>query len=96
MEARVHALASTGQFRAPAGALLKVGGGPAFFYADGGFTLDAPAGPADLVVERGTEYRPLRQIVPVPRSGTVEVALRLERWIDLPADGWHAGNTHIH
>lgn len=96
LEARVHALASTGQFRAPPDAILKVGGGPSFFYADGAFTLDLPVGPAQLVLERGTEYRPLTHTLAVPHSGKVEVTFRLERWIDLPAEGWHAGNTHIH
>lgn|GEM_PF-190692 len=96
LEARVHALASTGQFRAPPDAILKVGGGPPFFYAAGAFTLDLPPGQAYLIVERGTEYRPLRRTVEVPRSGTVEVELPLERWINLPSEGWHAGNTHIH
>ncbi len=96
LEARVHALASTGQFRAPPDAVLKVGGGPPFFYADGTFELDLPPGPADIVLERGTEFRPLRQVVQVPRRGDLEVTFRLQRWIDLPASGWHAGNTHIH
>jgi hypothetical protein len=96
VEARVHALASTGHFRAPPDAILKVGGGPPFFYADGGFTLELPVGPTEFILERGTEYRPLRQTVVVPRSGTLQVEIRLERWIDLPAEGWHAGNTHVH
>jgi len=96
VEARVHALASTGQFKAPPDAILKVGGGPPFFYAGGTFTLDLPAGQAYFIVERGTEYRPLRQTVDVPRSGVVQMDLRLERWVDLPSQGWHAGNTHIH
>ena len=56
----------------------------------------SPPGPAEFVLERGTEFRPLRQIVDVPRRGTAEVTFRLERWIDLRAGGWHAGNTHIH
>jgi hypothetical protein len=96
VEARVHVLASTGQFRAPPDAVLKVGGGPPFFYADGAFALDLPPGPAEFVLERGTEFRPLRQLVDVPRRGAIEVTFRLQRWIDLRAGGWHAGNTHIH
>jgi hypothetical protein len=96
VEARVHVLASTGQFRAPPDAILKVGGGLPSFYAGGAFTLDLPLGPAAFTLERGTEYRPLRRTVVVPRNGAVEVEFRLERWIDLPGEGWHAGNTHIH
>lgn len=96
LEGRVHALASTGRFHAPPDAVLKVGGGPQFFYADGGFELALPRGQADLLVERGTEYLPLRRVVEVPRTGAVTVELPLARWTNLPADGWHAGNTHIH
>ena len=96
IEARVHALSSTGQFRAPPDAILKVGGGPPFFYADGAFTLDLPIGDVQLILERGTEYLPLTRTLAIPRTGTVDVELRLRRWIDLRADGWHAGNTHIH
>ena len=96
LQAKVHVLESTGKFQAPPEALLKVGGGPPFFYSDGSFALDLLCGPAEVVVERGTEYRPLLQTVEIPRTGALEVEFPLERWINLPADGWHAGNTHIH
>jgi hypothetical protein len=96
LAARVHALASTGRFHAPPDAVLKVGGGPPFFYADGAFELELPPGQADLLVERGTEYGTLRRVVEVPRTGEQVVELALSRWTDLPATGWHAGNTHIH
>ncbi|MAG37647.1 MAG: hypothetical protein CL878_15540, partial [Dehalococcoidia bacterium] len=96
LQAKVHVLESTGKFQAPPEALLKVGGGPPFFYSDGSFALDLLCGPAEGVVERGTEYRPLLQTVEIPRTGALEVEFPLERWINLPADGWHAGNTHIH
>lgn len=96
LEARVHVLASTGQFHAPDGAILKVGGGDPFFFADRAFALDVPRGQADIVVERGTEYRPLRQTVDVPASGTIDLDLGLERWIRTAERGWYAGNTHVH
>ncbi|MBI2940862.1 MAG: CehA/McbA family metallohydrolase [Chloroflexi bacterium] len=96
VEARVHVLASTGQFCAPSGAILKAGGGEPFFYCDGDFSVDVPLGQADVVVERGTEYRPLRVSVVVPRRGAIDLDLAIERWIRLPEMGWYAGNTHIH
>jgi hypothetical protein len=96
LEARVHVRASTGEVFAPDAALRKVGAGEPFFYADGAFVVDMPRGPADVVVERGTEYRPLRIFVDVPAAGSVEVDLPLERWIRLPEEGWFAGNTHVH
>ena len=48
------------------------------------------------MVERGTEYRPYRLTVDLPRQGAVEVDLPLERWVRLAEQGWYAGNTHVH
>lgn len=96
LEARVHVLASTGEPVAPEAALRKVGGGDPFFYCEGTFAVDVPRGQADVVVERGTEYRPIRLVVDVPASGAVDLELPLERWIRMPERGWYAGNTHVH
>lgn len=96
LEARVHVRASTGEVLAPPDAISKVGPGDSFFYADGSFSVEVPRGPAEVVVERGTEYRPLRVPLDVPASGSVELDLPLERWIRLPEEGWYAGNTHVH
>jgi hypothetical protein len=96
LEARVQVLASTGQFRTPTGAILKVGGGEPSFYSDGTFSVDVPTGQVDLVVERGTEYRPLRLCFDAPARGAVDLDCPLERWIRLPERGWYAGNTHVH
>ena len=94
--AKVHVLGSGGQFLHPRGSLLKVGPGDPFFYADGEFEVRTPRGAVDIVVERGTEYAPLRQTLYAPSGGAVEVDLMLERWVDLPEQGWYPGNTHIH
>jgi hypothetical protein len=96
LEARVSVLASTGLFSAPTEATHKVGPGEPFFYADGSFAVDVLRGPTAVVVERGTEYRPLRQTLTMPATGSVDVDLPLERWISLPEQGWYAGNTHVH
>ena len=97
LEARVQVLASTGQFRAPEGAILKVGAGQPFFYSDGTFEVDVPVGQADIVVERGTEYRPLRLCR--RRAGRRRRRSRpAARALDpaCPSEGWYAGNTHVH
>lgn len=96
LEARVHVLSSWGDVRAPDDAVRKVGNGEPFFYCEDRFAVEVPCGQADIVVERGTEYRPLRLSVDVPAQGTVTVDLPLERWINLPEQGWYAGNTHVH
>jgi hypothetical protein len=97
LEARVQVLASTGEVRVPADAVHKVGPGEPFFYAvSDGFEVEVPGGPTRVTVERGTEYRPHRIDLTVPWTGTVDLEAPLERWIDLPEQGWFSGNTHVH
>jgi hypothetical protein len=96
LEARVRVVASTGDVVVPDGALRKVGNGEPFFYADGGFTVSLERGQADIVVERGTEYEPLRMTLEIPPRGSLDVDLPLRRWIRMPDEGWYAGNTHVH
>ena len=94
--AKVHILGGGGQFLHPGNSLLKVGPGAPFFYADGSFEVQTPRGAVDIVVERGTEYVPLRRTLYAPSGGAVEIDLMLERWVDLPEERWYPGNTHIH
>ena len=96
VEARVHVLSSGGAFLHPAGALLKVGTGLPFFYCAGEFNVDAPRGLVEILVERGTEYRPARRTLYASAGGVVTVDIALERWVGLGDAGWHPGNTHIH
>lgn len=96
VDAKVHVLSSQGAFVSPPEAILKVGAGPRFFYAHDGFEVDLPIGQADVVVERGTEYAPLRTTVDIPTEGIISVDLELSRWTNLPDQGWYPGNTHIH
>ena len=96
LPARVQVLASDGSLRAPTDSIHKYGTGEPFFYTDGTFEVGLPSGQADIVVERGTEYHPLRMTVMVPRHGTVEVDLPIQRWAKLVEQGLYAGNTHIH
>lgn len=96
VEAKVHVLTSSGNFVHPTDSILKVGPGDPFFYSPGEFTVNVPRGATDIVVERGTEYEPLRQVVSAPQKGHVDVELQLKRWTNLPAQGWYPGNTHLH
>ena len=96
LEAKVYILASTGQFRHPTDSVLKVGPGTPAFYCDGEFTVDVPVGMTQVLVERGTEYTPLRRHFHLTKGETVDLELPLERWTHLPDAGWYPGNTHIH
>ena len=94
--AKVYVLSSSGSPVHPADSIMKVGPGVPFFYCSGEFSLNVPRGSTDILVERGTEYKPLHQVVSIPSRGAVEVELLLQRWVDLPALHWYPGNTHIH
>ncbi|MGE3270652.1 MAG: hypothetical protein AB7P40_18000 [Chloroflexota bacterium] len=96
LAARVQVVASDGQICSPADSILKVGTGDPFFYADGEFEVSLPSGQADILVERGIEYRPLHMVVRVPHHGSLEIDLPLDRWTRMADRGWYAGNTHIH
>jgi len=96
LEAKVRIVECDGRVISPDGAVLKVGPGPESFYCPGQFQVSLKGGPCQIVVERGTEYKPLRWAKDLSWKGDVDVELRLERWIDLPEAGWYPGNTHIH
>ena len=80
----------------PKGAIWKVGPGEPFFYSDGEFSVETTRGQYRVLVERGTEYTPWQTTVHVGKSEVATLDIALERWSDLPARGWHPGNTHIH
>jgi hypothetical protein len=64
------------------------------FLVPGAFELDLDTGRYTLRVERGLEYIPAELDVEVPRDSPVPV--RLRRWVQMRADGWHAADMHVH
>ncbi len=104
VQARVQILAPGGGTIAPADAMWKNGPGEPFFYSDGQFSVEAPRGYSQVLVERGTEFTPWRTTVEVgsggiagtAQAGDIALDVQLQRWGDLPERGWHPGNTHIH
>jgi hypothetical protein len=59
------------------------------------FVVDLAPGKYTITVERGKEYHPLTQQVTVGAE-PLDVQLKLERWIDMPARDWYSGDTHVH
>ena len=94
--AKAQVLSSAGQFLRPLESVNKVGTGDPFFYSEGVFELDVDSGPARITIERGTEYSPKVVSIDMPASGLKSIDVEIERWNDLPEQGWHPGNTHIH
>lgn len=98
MPARIYPMASDGRAYAPDGGFHRVIAATEthYFHAPGAFELEVPAGTLKLEAVRGFEYEPASTSVQVPAGGTVDVTLRLNRFVDAPARGWYSGDTHIH
>jgi len=67
-----------------------------WFYTWGNFTLDVPAGPLTVELEKGFFYRPATYTFDVPASGQSNVTLKIYPWIDLVKHGWYTGDAHTH
>ena len=66
------------------------------FYVGGDYEAQVPAGRYQLVVGRGPEYRLHTQDVVVEAHGYTQVEVALQRWVDMPEQGWYSGDAHIH
>ena len=70
--------------------------GEPFFYGPGEHTLRLPAGEASVRAVMGFESEPAEAKVTIRASETTELTLDLERFADLPAEGWWSADSHIH
>jgi len=74
---------------------------PDFFFQqqvyrhDGGTVL-LPPGELTMVWSRGPEYRQLQRKITIPEKGEVNLAVRLERWVNPMDFGFYSGDHHIH
>ncbi|MDE2943390.1 MAG: CehA/McbA family metallohydrolase [Gemmatimonadota bacterium] len=95
---RIYLEGSDGRSYFPDGSFPRVLSGPEayYFHTDGSFSVTLPVGTAELEVWRGFEYEPVAQTVEVRAGEWTNVDVRLERWIDMAADGWYSGDNHIH
>ena len=66
------------------------------FYVDGDYEAQVPAGRYQLVVGRGPEFRIHTQDVKINAHGHTRVEVELQRWINMPEQGWYSGDAHIH
>lgn len=67
----------------------------AYAYIDGTCQGWLPRGRVLVDVARGYEYEPLRTWVDI-EPGQQELKLELKRWIDMNAQGFFSGDTHVH
>ena len=98
LAAKVNLKGADGEFHAPEGAILKSKRalGSPYFYCEGSFSLPLPPGRTRLEVRRGLEYRVIRKDVELALGSESHLEPRLRRWIDMKAQGWYAGTTHLH
>ena len=68
---------------------------PVMYQTPSEFTIRLPAGRWRISVEHGMEYIPVTEEF-ATSGGTLEKTIRLERWIDLPSEGWTSGDVHVH
>lgn len=67
----------------------------AYAYVDGRCEGWLPRGRVLVDVARGFEYRPLREWVEI-EPGQQQLTLRLRQWIDMNAERYFSGDTHVH
>ena len=67
-----------------------------FFYCDGSFTVDVPAGRTEVILERGFEHPLVSAVVDAQPGEPREVTLQSRRFLDMKKLGWVSGDTHIH
>ncbi len=47
-------------------------------------------------VEKGKEFLPVDMEVEITPNKTTETTIRINRWIDMPSQGWYSADLHVH
>jgi hypothetical protein len=105
---RIRFTDAEGRYYAPFGRLTEfatgmaedVGGNvlldhEAHAYIDGTCEIALPAGTIHVAIDKGPEYRPVREEVELP-AGKLALRFVIERWADLRAESWYSGDTRCH
>ena len=67
-----------------------------YFHTNGSAELTVPAGPVQVEVWHGPEFRAFRGRFIVPAGGSVVHRVVLAPLANLPARGWWSGDVHVH
>jgi len=96
--ARIQYISADGKFYPPADAYARIGGasGKHLFHTPGEFTAEVPTGKLRMQVIKGFEYEPVDTEVGIEAGQTAEATVRLRRTINMAAQGWYNGSTHVH
>ena len=66
------------------------------FIVDGAFDMRVPAGSYTVTVSKGNEYIQQTQTLELKPGSRTAKDIRLDRWINMPAQGWYSSDDHIH
>ena len=66
------------------------------FYVDRPISIDLEPGRYRIRAYKGTEYVIATQEVEIVRGQSTGLRLELSRWINLPEEGWHSADDHLH
>jgi len=95
--ARVRVRDAQGKDHLPGGAqVVRIGDQDKWFVSDGRSRLSVPAGRIEVRIERGTEYRPIKQTIETADDKDNTHAFRLIRWINMRKLGYVCGENHLH
>ncbi|HEV8657847.1 MAG TPA: CehA/McbA family metallohydrolase [Thermoanaerobaculia bacterium] len=66
------------------------------FYLTRSVRMRVPTGRYSVRAFKGIEYKVANGEAEVWRNETTTLTLPLERWIDMPAEGWYSADDHLH
>jgi hypothetical protein len=66
------------------------------FYLTRSARMRVPVGRYSVAAFKGIEYKVAKGEIEVRRNETAALTLSLERWIDMPAEGWYSADDHLH
>jgi hypothetical protein len=69
---------------------------PAAYFVSRPFSIALPAGRYRLAVAKGIEYLPVVEEFEIRAGDTKTRKVELERWVNMPEQGWYSGDDHIH
>lgn len=72
------------------------------FSCDGTFEIEVPMGELVVHIEKGKEYLPRDLEIPAVSAAdantaaTLPIKAQLQRWVDMPSQGWYSADMHVH
>jgi hypothetical protein len=105
---RIRFASPKGEYFAPLGRLAEFATGPnqdvggnlrlsvkSFAYIDGSCEVLLPAGPIQVEIDKGPEYRPLHSEFTL-NPGKLALRFTVQRWTDQRAERWYSADTRAH